>query len=254
MGALLGLDELPAVEVREGRGPFVFVCEHASNVLPRALGTLGLSEFDLTRHIAWDPGAAAVATGLAERLGGDLVLQRYSRLAIDCNRHPDLLDAVSEMSETTPVPGNTSLSAEARADRVTAVWQPFHSGLERLLDKRRTAGRPSIVVTVHSFTPIYRGVERPWHVGIISTEDRVIADAMLAALRAEAGLVVGDNEPYSAKDNVDYTIRRHGLERGLPHVMIEIRNDLLTDGRGQQEWVERLAVILAGLDVAERAA
>jgi predicted N-formylglutamate amidohydrolase len=254
MGALLGADELPAVEVREGQGPFVFVCEHASNVLPRSLGTLGLSAADLDRHIAWDPGAAAIAAGLVARLGGDLVLQRYSRLAVDCNRHFDLPDAVAETSEDTVIPGNAGLTAEARAARIASVWQPFHGALEALVAARSKAMRPTVLATVHTFTPRYRNADRPWHVGIISTGDRRVADAMLAKLRAEKGLVVGDNEPYSAKDNVDYTIRRHGLDRRLPHVMIEVRNDLVADARGQEEWIARLARALSSFDVAKRAA
>jgi predicted N-formylglutamate amidohydrolase len=123
-----------------------------------------------------------------------------------------------------------------------------------LLDRRRTAGRPTILVTVHSFTPVYRGVARPLHVGIISTGERTLADALLAALRRDAGLIVGDNEPYSPKDNVDYTIRRHGFDRGLPHAMIEIRNDLVIDEEGQMQWAARLARDLGAIDVAAMAA
>jgi predicted N-formylglutamate amidohydrolase len=254
VSALLEPNEPSAVEVREGHGPFVIVCEHASNRLPRALGDLGLSEADLMRHIAWDPGASPIAEELASALGGDLVRQRYSRLAIDCNRDPKLADAIAARSEDTPVPGNAELSAEARGERVAALWQPFHAALERLLDERRQARRPTVLVTVHTFTPVYRGVARPWHVGIISTEDRSVAEPVLAALKAERALVVGDNQPYSPKDNVDYTIRRHGHDRGLPHIMIEIRNDLVADEAGQGEWTARLARALAALDVAARAA
>lgn len=253
MDALLAPDELPAVEIREGRGPFVIVCEHASNRLPRALGTLGLPAAELKRHIAWDPGAAGVAEGLAERLGGDLVLQQYSRLAVDCNRDPALADAIPARSEDTDIPHNAALDAEARAARLRAVWTPFHDALEALIDRRRAHGRSTVLVTVHTFTPVYRGVARPLHIGIISTGDRRIADPLLAALRGDPHLIVGDNEPYSPKDNVDYTIRRHGRERGLPNVMIEIRNDLVGDEAAQREWVERLAGALGALDAARAA-
>ena len=254
MDALLAPDELPAVEIREGRGPFVIVCEHASNVLPTALGTLGLSPDHLERHIAWDPGAAAVAEGLAGLLGGDLVLQRYSRLAVDCNRAPGLAEAIPARSEDTEIPGNLDLGDAERAARLSSVWAPFHDALERLLDRRRVAGRPTILVTVHTFTPVFRGVARPLHVGIISTGERTLADALLAALRRDVDLIVGDNEPYSPKDNVDYTIRRHGFDRGLPHAMIEIRNDLVVDEEGQKEWAARLARELGALDLAAMAA
>lgn len=244
MVALLAPDELPAVEIREGRGPFVFVCEHASNRLPEALGTLGLSPADLQRHIAWDPGAAPIAAALAERFGGDLVLQRYSRLAIDCNRDPSLPDAITSYSEETPVPGNIGLDAVARQARIDGLWSPFHAALGRRLDERRDRYRPTALVTVHTFTPVYRNISRPWHVGIISTEERSLADAMLAGLRRDRTITVGDNEPYSPKDNVDYTIRRHGRDRGLPHVMIEIRNDLVMDEAGQRIWTDRLSLAL----------
>lgn len=254
MDALLAPDELPAVEIREGHGPFVFVCEHASNRLPRALGTLGLADAELKRHIAWDPGAAAVATGLAARFDADLVIHCYSRLAVDCNRDPALADAFCRLSEDTEVPGNVGLSAAAKASRVAALWAPFHAAIERLLDLRRTARRPTALVTIHTFTPVYRGVARPWHIGIISTEDRSRSDPLIAALRRDKSLIVGDNEPYSPKDNVDYTIRRHGLSRGLPHVMIEIRNDLVATEAQQEEWAARLAHDLDALAAKERAA
>ena len=241
MDALIGPDEGPVVDMFEGNGPFVVACEHASNRLPRALGSLGLSQTDLQRHIAWDPGAADVADGLAARLGGDLLKQRFSRLAVDCNRSPELPDAIATLSEDTVIPGNLGLTTEARTNRVSAFWAPFHAALENLLDRRRSERRPTALVTVHSFTPVYRGVHRPWHIGIISTEERRFADAVLAVLRRDRTLVVGDNQPYSAKDNVDYTIRRHGRDRGLPHVMIEVRNDLLRSVKDITAWTERLA-------------
>lgn len=240
MGALLGLDEEPAVEIREGSGPFVIVCEHASNRLPRALGQLGLTASDLERHIAFDPGAADLAGKIASRVDGALVKQRYSRLVIDCNRSPEQPDAISALSETTEIPGNRGLSAENRAERVAAIWQPFHEALERLLDQRRAAGRAAILVTVHSFNPVYRGVRRPWHAGIITTRNRGFADAVREHLARDRALDVGDNQPYSAKDNVDYTIRRHGADRGLDNVMIEVRNDLLRNGRDIAAWADRL--------------
>ena len=158
MSALLAPDEEPVFDIREGSGPFVVVCEHASNRLPRALGTLGLDAGELARHIAWDTGAAEVATGLAEALNADLVLQRYSRLAIDCNRDPALPDAIAVVSETTPIPGNADLSSDQRLARISGLWAPFHEVVARLLDRRRTAARPSALVTVNSFTPVYRGV------------------------------------------------------------------------------------------------
>ena len=254
MESLLVASERPVVEIRAGDGPFVVVCEHASNRVPRGLGALGLGAHDLQRHIAWDPGALDVASGIVDRLGGALIHQRYSRLVIDCNRDPALPDAITAFSENTPIPGNLNLSPEDKARRISEVWTPFHDALERLLDERKQARRPTALVTVHSFTPIYRGVSRPWHVGIISTEERSLAESVLSGLRSDPALVVGDNEPYSSKDNVDYTIRRHGRDRGLPHVMVEIRNDLLVAEAGRGEWAKRLAALLGSVDMAAMAA
>src|SRR5262249_41768373 len=144
----------------------------------RALGRLGLTPADLERHIAFDPGAADLADRIAGRVGGALVKQRYSRLIIDCNRAPEQPDAITALSETTEIPGNRDLPAESRAERVAVIWQPFHTALERLLDQRRAAGRAAILVTVHSFNPVYRGVSRTWHAGIITTRNRDFADAV----------------------------------------------------------------------------
>jgi predicted N-formylglutamate amidohydrolase len=161
---------------------------------------------------------------------------------------------VAERSEDTIIAGNVGLIESERSARVKLLWKPFHDALDSILDKRELARRRTALVTIHTFTPVYRGVERPWHVGIISTDDRRMADPILVALRRDRNLVVGDNEPYSPKDNVDYTIRRHGRERGLPHVMIEVRNDLVAGVEDQRRWADRLAQVLAGIDAGERAA
>jgi len=247
---LLASDEPPVVDVQDGPrdgadSPFVFLCEHASNRLPKALGDLGLPAEALERHIAWDPGAAPMTLGLAGRLHGPAILQSYSRLVIDCNREPALPDAITALSEATAIPGNQHLDAAARQQRIDTIWTPFHAAIDELVEARITAGKPTVIVTLHSFTPIYRGVSRPWHVGIISSGDRRFAEAMLTALRRDSALVVGDDEPYSARDNVDYTIRRHGFERGLPHVMIEVRNDLVRSATDVAAWVDRLTGALS---------
>ncbi|MCX5481112.1 N-formylglutamate amidohydrolase [Kaistia geumhonensis] len=243
---LLATDEpLPVEHIAARRDPFVFVCEHASNRMPRALGDLGLPREAFRRHIAYDPGAEALTRGLAARFGGAAVLQAYSRLVIDCNREPTLPDAITPFSEDTEIPGNAGLDGPAREARIAAVWTPFHAALDALFGARLAEGRPTALVTIHSYTPVWRGIARPWHVGIIQTGDRRMADPMLAALGREAGLVVGDDQPYSAKDNVDYTIRRHGRARGIPHVMIEVRNDLLADTAAVAGWTDRLAAALA---------
>ncbi|HWJ74594.1 MAG TPA: N-formylglutamate amidohydrolase [Kaistia sp.] len=258
---LLSADEPAPVEVIAARAdPFVFVCEHASNRVPRALGDLGLPPEAFERHIAWDPGAALLTRALARRFGGAAVLQAYSRLVIDCNRAPELADAITPLSEDTAIPGNGDLAAADRARRIEAVWTPFHAAIDAMMAARHMAARPTVFVTLHSFTPVYRGVARPWHVGLIEADDRRLAEPMLAALEADPALVVGDNQPYSAKDNVDYTIRRHGRNRDLPHVMIEVRNDLLRTPSDIEAWTRRLGDALAagtcglGIDLSEAAA
>lgn len=241
---LLSSDEPLAVEARERDGRFLVVCEHASNRIPHTLRNLELRSEDLSRHIAWDPGALQVADGIAARLNGTLIAQRYSRLVVDCNRSLELPDAITRFSEDTEIPGNIDIGDEDRTRRIAEIWTPFHNAIDRAVEGRIAANQQTVLVTVHSFTPVYRGTARPWHVGIISTDDRSLADVMLDALRRDSTLVVGDNEPYSSKDNVDYTIRRHGRDRGLPHVMIEIRSDIIANDVDQRVWADRLAAIL----------
>lgn len=230
-----------------GKGRYVVVCEHASNWLPAALGTLGLDESDMKRHIAWDPGAQPVARRLSELLDATLVESCVSRLAIDCNRPLDAPDLIAEISETTRIPGNAGLGAAAREERIALSHRPFHEALEKVIQSRAASGRPTWIVTVHSFTPIYRGVSRPWHIGIIHDDDDRVAAPLLAGLERVDGIVVGENEPYSPADRVYYTLERHARPRDLPCAMIEIRNDEITDAAAQERWAERLASILSGI-------
>lgn len=228
-----------------GMGPFVLACDHASNRIPDGYGTFGLPAADLLRHIAWDPGALAVSEAMAATLGAPLVASTVSRLLVDCNRPLDAPDLIWEVSEDTRIPGNLGLSQTERRRRIDLAWRPFHDAIDRLIETRLAAGSAVGLVTVHSYTPVWKGVARPWHVGIIHDEDERLSAPLLAGLRAEAGLVVGDNEPYAPKDRVYYTLERHARSRGLPCAMIEIRNDLIADVAGQQEWAERLSRLLA---------
>jgi predicted N-formylglutamate amidohydrolase len=226
-------------------GRFVVVCEHASNHMPAEFGTLGLPATELTRHIAWDPGALGVARRLAQLLRSPLVESRVSRLVIDCNRPLDAPDLVAELSETTQIPGNRNLDAAARSRRVAASHVPFHDALGGLIEKRLAAGLGCAVVTVHSFTPVYRGVSRPWKIGIIHDGDERLSAPLLASLSRHADLNAGDNQPYSPADRVYYTVERHARSRGLPCVMIEIRNDEVTTPAAENRWAELLAPMLA---------
>ena len=243
---LLAADEPAPVTVRNanGRSAFLIVADHAGNLMPRALGDLGVSESERQRHIAWDIGIAAVAQRLADTLDAPLVQQNYSRLVIDCNRRPGTPTSMPAMSEVTPVPGNVDLSEAQKGRRVREIFRPYHDAIEAALERRRAAGQPAVLIAMHSFTPVYHDVARPWHAGVLYNRDARFAHLVMALLQSEAGLVVGDNEPYSVTDESDYTIPVHGERRGLHHVAIEIRQDLITGEDGQRLWAARLARLL----------
>ncbi len=245
-GKLLGPDEPPPVVVHGGAGvsTLFLTCDHAGRRIPARLGRLGLPETELDRHIAWDIGVAAVSRRMAERLGATLVEQRYSRLVIDCNRPPDVPNAIPALSEATPIPGNVDLSPADRQARRDEVFAPYHDAIASALDGRASTGRRTVLVAMHSFTPSYLGTARPWHVGTLYGHDARLAGILHGLLEREGRYAVGDNEPYSVSDETDYTIPVHGERRGLPHVGIEIRQDLITDAAGQQEWADLLARLL----------
>lgn len=244
---LLADDEMPPVTIlnAEGTSAFLIVADHAGNAFPRSVGRLGLPEPDRMRHIAWDIGIAGVCRTLAERLDATLIQQNYSRLIIDCNRPPGTPASIPEVSEATPIPGNLGLSDAARDARAHEIFQPYHARIDAEIDRRAQAGRPAVLVAMHSFTPVYLGVARPWQVGVLYNRDARLAGAVLTALRQDGGLQVGDNEPYSVDDTTDYTIPVHGERRGLFHVGIEIRQDLVAHPAGQAEWGARMALVLA---------
>lgn len=226
----------------EGTSPFVLVCDHACNHIPPAYGTLGLSPAQRLMHIAWDPGALAVARRLSDDLDAVLVYSNISRLVVDCNRAPDAPDLIPALSERTPIPGNAAVDAEERARRLAAYHAPFHQAIETILDKRRAAGRQAILVTVHSFTPVYKDVPRPWPIGLIHGRDKSLTTELFNALKTEdPGLNLGWNEPYAARNGVTYTLEHHGDDRGLPATMIEIRNDEILEPEGVRNWADRLA-------------
>jgi predicted N-formylglutamate amidohydrolase len=237
---------------RAGRSPLVLICDHASNFLPAQYGRLGLETVDLSRHIAWDPGALAVAARMAETLDAVLVQSCISRLVIDCNRPLDALDLICPVSETTAVPGNAALSRRERENRIKLSWRPFHDAIEEVVSERLAQNRETMLVSVHSFNPVYRGENRPWHIGILHDEDERLSRPLIAALQPFTGITVGDNEPYSPADRVYFTLERHGRSRGLPCVMIEIRNDEISGEAGQRKWAERLSRIFTDLEPDER--
>jgi predicted N-formylglutamate amidohydrolase len=244
--SLLAADEPAPVTVHNENGPspFLIVADHAGNSIPRALGRLGVPETECERHIAWDIGIGAVCRLVADALGATLVQQNYSRLVIDCNRTPGSETSIPEISELTPVPGNMGLSEGQRAARVRGIFKPYHDRIETELDRRRQASRPVALIAMHSFTPVFKGVARPWHAGVLYNRDPRFAQLLIALLKREDGLVIGDNEPYSVTDASDYTIPVHGERRGLHHVAIEVRQDLITGDKGQWAWGRLLGRLL----------
>jgi predicted N-formylglutamate amidohydrolase len=220
------------------------VVDHAAARIPRRLGNLGLGSSELNRHIAWDIGALEVASRMAKSIDAAMLAQNYSRLVIDCNRDPKVPSSIPALSESSVIPGNANLDAADAALRRAEIFDPYHERIRRLLDERQAAGRPTILVAQHTMTDIYKEERRHMHAAILYNRDRRFAGLMLDALRREKHLIIADNEPYFVSDETDYTIPRHAEGRGLPHVEIEIRQDLVADEAGQIEWAQRIAKAL----------
>lgn len=236
-------DDPPPVVVSQGRSPFVIVCDHAGRAVPHRLAGLGLPDAELARHIGWDIGAAAVARNLGETLDASVIMQAYSRLVIDCNRPLAAPTSVAKVSDGTAVPGNAGLGPGEREARAREIFAPYHQAITVELDRRAALGLPTVLIAVHSFTPTLKSTVRPWHIGLLYRQPE-LATAILDLLRAEADLVVGDNEPYAVSDATDYTLPTHGERRGLPHTGIEIRQDLIAGKLGQQRFAALLARVL----------
>jgi predicted N-formylglutamate amidohydrolase len=240
-------DDEPApasIDRAEGASPFLIVCDHAGRRIPAALGTLGLGGAEQGRHIAWDIGAGGVSDGLGERLGAEVIKQAYSRLVIDCNRAPGHATSIAKVSEATVIPGNAAVTAGAARQREDEIFRPYHGLIAARIAARQAAGRRTVLVAVHSFTPVYHGVARPWHAGVLYDRDPVFSREVLRLLRTQAGLVVGENEPYRLSQDSDYTVPVHGEGNGLACVELEIRQDLIASAEGQRKWTEILAPVL----------
>ncbi len=234
--------ETVAVENAEGKSAILLVCEHASNKLPLRYGNLGLGSDALSSHIAWDPGALAIARLLSRKLDAALIFQRFSRLIYDCNRPPESASAMPASSEIYDIPGNENLSDAERFARTAALYIPFHEAVSGLIERRKITGKGTVLVTIHSFTPVYHGRVRDVQIGILHDADSRLADAMLKD--AKPNFRVERNEPYGPEDGVTHTLRLHALPNGLLNVMIEVRNDLITDEEGQQAAAEYLGELL----------
>ncbi len=238
----------PLEKVNEtGQSAVVLLCEHASNYIPPEYNGLGLSPSELQRHIAWDIGAADVTRRLAKLLDAPAFLGTCSRLLIDLNRPLHVPSSIVTRSEGTEIPGNTSLAPAERARRAARVFEPFHRAVETHLAERERAGRSTTIVAIHSFTPTYDGVSRPWHAGIIYDKATALAEAIIGRLRAsDDSLIVGANVPYSVTPEDYYGLLVYGDNIGNPAILVEIRQDLLAQAEQQQAWAQRLAAALKG--------
>ncbi len=242
-GGLLPAQAQEAFEVIGGRleSGVLVLCDHASNRIPPEFSALGLPPGELERHIAWDIGAAGVARALAARLGAPAVLGRFSRLLIDPNRGLDDPTLVMRLSDGAIIPGNATIDMAEKRRRIARFYRPYDEAISRAVGAFRAAGMEPALVSIHSFTPVWRGVRRPWHAGLLyDPRDPDFSVALMEALRREPGLVIGDNQPYRGGLAGD-TMDRHGFARGLAHALVEVRQDLIADARGQEEWAGRIA-------------
>ena len=238
---ITGESDVAEVVAADASSGLLLICEHASNIVPAPLSDLGLSEDQLTKHIAWDIGAAALTRALSARLDATAVLARYSRLVIDCNRAPTAHDLVPPESDGTIIPGNANLNADQHALRLENYHAPYHRCVERLLADRDRSVPYAAMVSVHSFTPRMNGEDRPWHLGLLFDDDKRLALALHAECADEAGYVVGLNQPYAPSDGVYYALTRHAAPRHMLNVMLEVRNDLLLSGPDIAQQAERLS-------------
>lgn len=236
-----------AVEVvnETGRSPIILICEHASNYIPAEYADLGLPASELERHIAWDIGAADVTRVLSQLLDAPAFLATYSRLLVDLNRPVHVPAAFPIRSEATDVPGNLALADAERDRRSRLIFTPFHERLSAHIDHRERTEQRSVLVAIHSFTPVYLGKARHWHAGVLFEKAAPFAHSLIQQLQSDAALSVGANVPYGVSRDEDYALLVHGDDRGNPAVLIEIRNDLITHPAGVRDWAQRLASALA---------
>jgi len=234
-----------AYEIVAGRGDtgLILLCDHASNRIPEDYGDLGVPAAQFERHIAYDIGARDLTLGLAARLGAPAVLSRYSRLLIDPNRGMDDPTLIMRISDGAVVPGNREVDEAERARRIARFHAPYHAAIAAEIVAARARGHVPFLVSIHSFTPVWRGWPRPWHVGILWDRGEAVAHAMIRGFLAQGDLVVGDNEPYHGALDGD-TLNTHGTRAGLPHALIEVRQDLVAAKTGVDEWVERVAKVI----------
>jgi len=244
--SLVGPGDPPPFEFynAQGRAAVLLVCDHASRAFPASLRSLGLTEPATTQHIAWDIGAADLGRALSRRIDAPLVLAGYSRLVIDCNRALTDATSIVAASDGVTIPGNVGLTPEAAAQRVRSFFEPYHGAVNAKLEEFRRRAIVPAFLSMHSFTPVMNGLQRPWHIGVLWDRDARIAVPLLERLSTRKDIVVGDNLPYSGRHPADYTVARHAERAGLPHVCIEVRQDLLDTAEGAERWAGILYEVL----------
>ncbi len=228
----------------QATGRYLIFCDHASNRVPAELGDLGLPASELQRHIAWDIGAAGVASELSGIFDAPAVLCGTSRLVIDCNRQLHARDLIPEVSDCTVVPGNRDLSEAARQLRIERWFMPYHGAIEALIADREARRLTSIALSIHSMTACLAGKARPWQIALSSHHDRTLVDPVLEALRRPGDVTVGDNQPYDLDPAVDYSTAFHAMRRNLQYLQVEFRQDEVADTAGQVRWARRFAEAL----------
>ena len=223
--------------------PFLLVCDHAGRQVPASLGDMGVPAADWDRHIAWDIGIAGVCAALAPLLHATWIEQVYSRLVIDCNRRPGHPTSIPPISDGTAIPANRILNEAGRLARTKEIFEPYHAAIAAELDRRLAAGQQTVLLAMHSFTPVMAGFVRPWHAGVLFNREPALSLALASRLRL-AGFCVGENEPYTLSDDSDYAVPVHAEARGLRYVELEIRQDLIAEASGQGAWARLLASLL----------
>ncbi len=243
---LLAAGDPPPFEIvnPEGKARLVLFSDHAGRAIPQRLGKLGLTQAELDQHIGWDIGIGAMARRMAVALDAPAVIGGYSRLVIDCNRRLDDPTSIAQESDRIPVPGNRGLNDADRSARAREIFHPYHRAIEAIIDAKRRVGAEPAIISLHSFTPRMNGLARPWHVGILWNRDPRLPVPLMARLLQEPGVVVGDNEPYSGRDEHGYSMPKHAEGEGLPHALFEVRQDLITEAQGIAQWADRLTRVL----------
>lgn len=237
----------------DSTSPLLFLCDHAGNRVPKSLGHLGVDLSVFGKHVAYDIGGEKLTRLLAQHFDASALLAHYSRLVIDLNRHPGDGSSIPEVSDTIQIPDNHALTPEAIKAREEALFWPYHNQIEQLLQKILARGQTPVLCAIHSFTPVFRAYQRPWHIGILWDRDQRLSTPLLEILRTEPHLCIGDNEPYHARNPVGYTMDIHGEHNGFPHALLEIRQDLISHDEGVAEWARRihrhLKQVLAKVDL-----